>query len=214
MSTLLAGYFGCCPLASPWRLTSPSMGSGNLRDLNAIYLRPLMPSRRRRLRPPRMAVPRGGNRPGPGPIRPARPPLHPGGPAASVPSAPVRPNPYRAEPPTDGLPPSRLMVPAIRPAVGAGRRSDGDRGAICATSRFFRSIHRLPHDNGHGTAGHSTLPRRAGRRKRPPDRRPTTPEVPPRADDAGRTRPAAVDNGRRLTPRISGPRSGSARSPR
>src|SRR5262245_6930530 len=28
MSTLLAGYFGCCSLASSWRLTSPSMGSG------------------------------------------------------------------------------------------------------------------------------------------------------------------------------------------
>ena len=28
ISTLLAGYFGCCSLASSWRLTSPSMGSG------------------------------------------------------------------------------------------------------------------------------------------------------------------------------------------
>ena len=44
------------------------------------------------------------------------------------PSDPDRPNPPVTEPPTDGVAPSRLMVPAIRPAVGARRTGRGRPG--------------------------------------------------------------------------------------
>jgi hypothetical protein len=62
-----------------------------------------------------------------------------------VPSDPDRPNPPVTEPLTDGVAPSRLMVPAIRPAVGARRTGQGGRGDRAGRGWTGRAVGILDH---------------------------------------------------------------------